>query len=101
MLTLLQSVKLLMLRYMVTSLALRLDGDNTATDDVVAIFIFVSKYECTPPLHPALPVQTAVTDHLKAIPIFEFHQCYEEWKKRLQRCGASDGSYFERDNVEL
>ncbi|GFW79456.1 putative mariner transposase [Trichonephila clavipes] len=46
-------------------------------------------------------IQTAVTDQLKAIPISEFHQCYEEWKKRLQRCVASEGSYFEGDNVEL
>ncbi|GFX89509.1 putative transposase [Trichonephila clavipes] len=46
-------------------------------------------------------IQTAVTDQLKAIPIPKFHQCYEEWKKRLQRCVASEGSYFEGDNVEL
>ncbi|GFW08910.1 putative transposase [Trichonephila clavipes] len=46
-------------------------------------------------------IQTAVTDQLKAIPISEFHQCYEEWKKLLQRCVASEGSYFEGDNVEL
>ncbi|GFV80466.1 putative transposase [Trichonephila clavipes] len=46
-------------------------------------------------------IQTAVTDQLKAIPISEFHQCYEEWKKRLQRCVTSEGSYFEGDNVEL
>ncbi|GFV61140.1 protein GVQW3 [Trichonephila clavipes] len=45
--------------------------------------------------------QTAITDQLKAIPISEFHQCYEEWKKRLQRCVASEGSYFEGDNVEF
>ncbi|GFX61007.1 putative transposase [Trichonephila clavipes] len=44
-------------------------------------------------------IQTTVTDHLKAIPISEFHQCSEEWKKRLQRCVASEGSYFEGDNV--
>ncbi|GFX76485.1 glutamate receptor ionotropic, NMDA 2B [Trichonephila clavipes] len=31
-------------------------------------------------------IQSAVTDQLKANPISEFHQCYEEWKKRLQRC---------------
>ncbi|GFX18951.1 hypothetical protein TNCV_322561 [Trichonephila clavipes] len=37
----------------------------------------------------------AVIDQLKAIPISEFHQCYEEWKKRHQRCVASG------DNVEL
>ncbi|GFW14654.1 putative transposase [Trichonephila clavipes] len=46
-------------------------------------------------------IQTAVTDQLKAIPISEFHQCYEEWKKRLQHCVASEGSYFGGDNVEL
>ncbi|GFX97679.1 protein GVQW3 [Trichonephila clavipes] len=46
-------------------------------------------------------IQMAVTDQLKAVPISEFHQCYEEWKKRLQRCVASEGSYFEGDNVEF
>ncbi|GFV08302.1 protein GVQW3 [Trichonephila clavipes] len=44
-------------------------------------------------------IQTAVTDQLKAIPISEFHQCYEELKKRLQCCVASEGSYFEGDNM--
>ncbi|GFQ84045.1 hypothetical protein TNCT_424141 [Trichonephila clavata] len=37
MLTLLQSWKLLMLQYMETVPALRLDDDDTTTDDVVAI----------------------------------------------------------------
>ncbi|GFX87938.1 uncharacterized protein TNCV_4374031 [Trichonephila clavipes] len=37
-------------------------------------------------------IQAAVTDQLKAILISELHQCYEEWKKRLQRCVASVGS---------
>ncbi|GFX16288.1 uncharacterized protein TNCV_4705411 [Trichonephila clavipes] len=46
-------------------------------------------------------IQTAVTDQMKVISISEFHQCYEEWKKILQRCVASEGSYFEGDNVEL
>ncbi|GFU68430.1 putative transposase [Trichonephila clavipes] len=46
-------------------------------------------------------IQTAVSDQLKAIPISEFHQCNEEWTKSLQRCEASEGSYFEGDNVEL
>ncbi|GFT50779.1 putative transposase [Trichonephila clavipes] len=43
-------------------------------------------------------IQMAVTDQLKAVPISEFHQCYEEWKMRFQRCVASEGSYVERDN---
>lgn len=46
-------------------------------------------------------IQTAVTDQLKVIPVSEFQHCYEEWKKRLQRCVASEGSYFEGDNIEL
>ncbi|GFV80315.1 hypothetical protein TNCV_4957181 [Trichonephila clavipes] len=37
-------------------------------------------------------IQMAVTDQLKAIPISEFHQSYEERKKRLQRCVASESS---------
>ncbi|GFY27011.1 hypothetical protein TNCV_931521 [Trichonephila clavipes] len=43
----------------------------------------------------------AVTNQLKAIPISEFHQCYEEWKKRIQRRVALEGSYFEGGNVEI
>ncbi|GFT88715.1 putative transposase [Trichonephila clavipes] len=46
-------------------------------------------------------IQTAVTDQLKTFATSEFHQCYEEWMKRLQRCVASESSYFEEDNVEL
>ena len=46
-------------------------------------------------------IQTAVTDQLKVIPVSEFQHCYEEWKKRLQHCVASEGSYFEGDNIEL
>ncbi|KAJ8933861.1 hypothetical protein NQ318_012432 [Aromia moschata] len=34
-------------------------------------------------------IQTAVTDHLKAIPVNEFQPYYEEWKNRIQRCVAS------------
>ncbi|GFW43348.1 putative transposase [Trichonephila clavipes] len=46
-------------------------------------------------------IQTSVTDQPKAIPISEFYQCYEEWKKRLQLCVASESSYCEGDNDEL
>lgn len=46
-------------------------------------------------------IQTAVTNQLKAIPVSEFQHCYEDWKNRLQRCVASQGSYFEGDNIEL
>lgn len=46
-------------------------------------------------------IQTAVTDQLKVISVSEFQHCYKEWKKRLQRCVASEGSYFEGGNIEL
>ncbi|GFR32996.1 hypothetical protein TNCT_707151 [Trichonephila clavata] len=41
-LTLFQSVKLLMLRYMVTSSALKLDDHDTTTNDVVAICLYLA-----------------------------------------------------------
>ncbi|GFQ86838.1 hypothetical protein TNCT_642501 [Trichonephila clavata] len=41
-LTLFQSVKLLMLRYMVTSPALKLDDHDTTTNDVVAIRLYLA-----------------------------------------------------------
>jgi len=44
-------------------------------------------------------IQETVTDQMKAIPVSEFQHCYEEWKDRLQRCVAPQGSYFEGDNV--
>uniref|UniRef100_T1I829 CUB domain-containing protein n=1 Tax=Rhodnius prolixus TaxID=13249 RepID=T1I829_RHOPR len=44
-------------------------------------------------------IQTAETDQLKATPVSEFDHCYEEWKKRLQRCVASEVSYFEAKYV--
>ena len=46
-------------------------------------------------------VKNFQTDQLIAIPVSEFEHCYEEWKKRLQRYVASEGSYFEGDNIEL
>lgn len=34
---------------------------------------------------------------LKAIPVDEFTNCFEQWKKRLQKCITVDGNYFEGD----
>lgn len=34
---------------------------------------------------------------LKTIPVDEFINCFEQWKKRLQKCIAVDGVYFEGD----
>ncbi|GFS89484.1 protein GVQW3 [Trichonephila clavipes] len=46
-------------------------------------------------------IQTACNRPAEGYSNIEFHQCYGEWKKRLQRCVTSEGSYFEGDNVEL
>ena len=34
---------------------------------------------------------------LKGIKIAEFKNCFEQWKKCLDRCTASDGEYFDGD----
>ena len=39
-------------------------------------------------------IEKAVTDQLRAIPVIDFQRCYEEWK-RLRKCVASQGNYFE------
>ena len=31
----------------------------------------------------------------------DFQHCYREWEQRLRRCVASQGNYFEGDNVDL
>ena len=38
-----------------------------------------------------------MTKALKGIKINEFKNCFEEWGKRLARCIASNGEYFEGD----
>lgn len=38
---------------------------------------------------------------LMAIPAIEFEKCFEEWKTRWHKCIASDGDYFEGDEIDL
>ena len=38
-----------------------------------------------------------MAEALKGIKINEFKNCFEQWKKRLNRCTASNGEYFEGD----
>lgn len=38
---------------------------------------------------------------LKDIPISAYQECFQKWKRRWQRCIASQGDYFEGDNVYL
>jgi hypothetical protein len=42
-----------------------------------------------------------VTEHLRALPHEDFQHCYREWEQRLQWFVASQGNYFEGDNVDL
>jgi hypothetical protein len=44
--------------------------------------------------------QKVVTDQLRALQRDNFQHCYREWE-RLQRCVASQGSYFEGDDVDF
>ena len=45
-------------------------------------------------------IQRVVTDQLRALLHEEFQHCYREWEQRLRRCVASQGNYFEGDNVD-
>jgi len=42
-------------------------------------------------------VREKTTEALKAITLHEFQNCFEQWKKRWDKCIASQGEYFERD----
>ena len=47
-------------------------------------------------------IKTTVTDQLKAIlvPVTELQHGFEEGKKRLQHCAASQSNYFEVDEMK-
>ena len=42
-------------------------------------------------------VEQKPAEALKGIKVDEFRNCSEQQKKRLNRCSASDGEYFEGD----
>jgi len=46
-------------------------------------------------------IQNVVTEQLRALIHEDFQHCYREWEQRLRRCVASQGNYFEGDNVDL
>jgi hypothetical protein len=46
-------------------------------------------------------VQKAVIDAIKTLTEADFHSCCVEWKIRWTKCVASEGCYFEGDNVDL
>ena len=44
-------------------------------------------------------IQKTVTDELNTLTENDFRYCYDQWKKRRNRCVTSQGSYFEGDNL--
>jgi transposase len=44
-------------------------------------------------------IQRTVTVGLNAITLADFQRCYREWERRLRRCIAAQGDYFEGDNI--
>jgi len=42
-------------------------------------------------------VREKMTEALKAITLQEFQNCFEQWKKRWDKCIASQGEYSEGD----
>jgi transposase len=46
-------------------------------------------------------IQKVVTDQLRALLHEDLQHCNREWEQRLRRCVASQGNYFEGDNVDL
>ena len=44
-------------------------------------------------------IQKIVTDELHTLTENDFRYCYDQWKKRWNRCVTSQRSYFEADNL--
>ena len=42
-----------------------------------------------------------VTNMQNAIPVEDFQRCYQKWEQRLHRCVATQGNYFEGDNIDV
>jgi hypothetical protein len=45
-------------------------------------------------------IQKVVTEQLRTLPHEDFQHCYWEWE-RLWQCVASQGNYFEGDDVDF
>ena len=46
-------------------------------------------------------IKNAPLKELKAIPKINFEKCFEDWKKRWQKCIIFNGEYFEGDNINV
>jgi hypothetical protein len=45
--------------------------------------------------------QKVMTDQLRALPHTDFQHCYQRWEQHLRQCVASQGNYFEGDDVDF
>jgi hypothetical protein len=46
-------------------------------------------------------IKTASLEKLKIIPKSAYQKCYEDWKKRWQKCIISKRDYFKGDNIDI
>lgn len=51
--------------------------------------------------HTIETIKQKSQEQLRAITSFEFERCFQDWIKRWHKCIASEGAYFEGDNIEL
>ena len=97
---------------------------STSAHSSLSVQQFLTKNSMTPvptlPIHPVLPqvaffvslmkkvlkgkhfanveeVKQKTAEAPTGIKIDEFKNCFEQWKKRVNRCIASNGGYFEGD----
>jgi len=49
--------------------------------------------------HNVEEVREKTMEALKALPLQEFQNCFEQWKKRWDKCIDSQGEYFEGDSI--
>ena len=46
-------------------------------------------------------IKTASLKELKAIPQNDYQECFDDSKKRWDKCIISNGDYFEGDNINI
>ena len=46
-------------------------------------------------------IQAESKKALEANPEIEFNKCFDNWKKRWQKCIISGGDYFEEDEIDF
>ena len=64
-------------------------------------FLFLKVKSCLKGTHftSVEEVQAKTENLLKDLPKTSFHNCYQQWQHRMQKCVNAEGDYFEGDNV--